>query len=444
MRPADDRAILITDGNRKQDQGRQETFGMQTIKPGLTTLSDALDIAFAEVPVMTPSEERPISDCYGAILRKDVIAQVSVPSVDNSAMDGYALRHADLAAIDGPVSVVGASLAGHPYDGTLPTGCAIRIATGAAIPDGADCVIIQENVKANADETIIEIDADVIARTSLHQNIRWLGEDIKTGDTVLKAGTILRPQDIAIAAGQGFGSLSVARPLKVAVFSTGDELAKPGDPLPPGGIYDSNRFAMIGMLRSIGCEVTDLGLLTDNFDVLQNALASAAKSHDVIMTSGGVSVGKADLLKPVVESLGEITAWKLAIKPGKPLMRGKIGDCLVIGLPGNPVSVLVSGLIYVLPLLRHAMGADHSKLAPTRIPVRAGFDFKRGTGRREWLRARLEQNDDGEFEAIAFSSTSSGMLSSMVWAEGLIELPENCGQVSKGDQVLYLPLQGLQ
>ncbi|WP_417836445.1 gephyrin-like molybdotransferase Glp [Thalassospira tepidiphila] len=417
---------------------------MQTIKPGLTTLSDALDIAFAEVPVMTPSEERPISDCYGAILRKDLVAQVSVPSVDNSAMDGYALRHADLTAIDGPVSVVGASLAGHPYDGTLRTGCAIRIATGAAIPDGADCVIIQENVTANADETIIEIDADVIARTSLHQNIRWLGEDIKTGDTVLKAGIILRPQDIAIAAGQGFGSLSVARPLKVAVFSTGDELAKPGDPLPPGGIYDSNRFAMIGMLRSIGCEITDLGLLADNFDVLQNALSSAAKSHDVIMTSGGVSVGKADLLKPVVDSLGEITAWKLAIKPGKPLMRGKIGDCLVIGLPGNPVSVLVSGLLYVLPLLRHAMGADHSKLAPTRIPVRAGFDFKRGTGRREWLRARLVQNDDGEFEAIAFSSTSSGMLSSMVWAEGLIELPENCGQVSKGDQVLYLPLQGLQ
>jgi len=417
---------------------------MQVTKPGLTTLSDALDIAFAEVPVMTTAEERPISACYGAILRQDVVAQVFVPSVDNSAMDGYALRHADLAAIEGPVSVTGVSLAGHPFAGTLPWGAAVRIATGAAIPDGADCVIIQENVAANADETVIEIDADVIARTRLHQNIRWQGEDIKAGAPVLQAGSILRPQDIAIAAGQGFGSLSVARPLKVAVFSTGDELAIPGHPLPPGGIYDSNRFAMIGMLRSIGCEVTDLGLLADDFDVLQGALADAVQSHDVIMTSGGVSVGKADLLKPVVESLGEITAWKLAIKPGKPLLRGKIEDCLVIGLPGNPVSVLVSGLLYVLPLLRHAMGASHSQLSPTRIPVRAGFEFKRGTGRREWLRARLMQNDDGEFEAVAFPSTSSGMLSSMVWAEGLIELPENCGQVSKGDQVLYLPLQGLQ
>lgn len=417
---------------------------MQTTKPELTTLSDALNIAFVEVPVMTPAEERPISACYGAVLRQDVVAQVSVPSVDNSAMDGYALRQADLAAIDGPVSVVGVSLAGHPFEGSLPTGAAIRIATGAAIPDGADCVIIQENITANADETVIEIDVDVMTRTSLHQNIRWKGEDIKAGDTILQAGAILRPQDIAIAAGQGFGSLLVARALKVAVFSTGDELAVPGDPLPPGGIYDSNRFAMIGMLRSIGCEVTDLGLLADDFDVLQDALANAAQSHDVIMTSGGVSVGKADLLKPVVESLGQITAWKLAIKPGKPLMRGKIGECLVIGLPGNPVSVLVSGLLYVLPLLRHAMGASRSQLAPTRIPVRAGFDFKRGTGRREWLRARLVQNDDGEPEAIAFPSTSSGMLSSMVWAEGLIELPENCGQVAKGDQVVYLPLQGLQ
>ncbi len=417
---------------------------MQNTKPGLTLLSEALDIAFSEVPVHRDVEDRFLTDCYGAVLRQDVTARVSVPSVDNSAMDGYALRFADLAAINGPVDVVGTSLAGHPYEGILPDRCAIRIATGAAIPDGADCVIIQENVSANAAETCIEISSDVIARTVLHQNIRWAGEDISQGDIVLKAGAILRPQDVAIAAGQGYGSLKVSRPLRVAVFSTGDELAKPGDPLPPGGIYDSNRFAMIGMLRETGCVVTDLGLLADDFDVLRNALQDAANSHDVVMTSGGVSVGKADLLKPVVDQLGEITAWKLAIKPGKPLMRGKIGDCLVIGLPGNPVSVLVSGLLYVMPLLRHVMGADKSQTVPVRMPVRAGFEFSRGTGRREWLRARLIQNDDGEFEAEAFASTSSGMLSSMVWAEGLVEIPEDCGKVSKGDVVLYLPLRGLQ
>ncbi|WP_033069519.1 gephyrin-like molybdotransferase Glp [Thalassospira australica] len=417
---------------------------MQNIKPGLTTLSDALAIAFSDVAIMAKTEERLISDCFGAVLREDVVAGVAVPSVDNSAMDGYALRHSDLGSLDRSVPVVGVSLAGHPYAGTLPKGAAVRIATGAAIPEGADCVVIQENVTVNSDETVIVIKQDVLDRTAVYQNIRWAGEDIKTGDVVLRAGTVLRPQDIAVVAGQGRGTLKVAKPLRVAVFSTGDELSKPGDPLPPGGIYDSNRFAMIGMLRDIGCSVTDLGLLADDFDVLQNALASAAKDHDVLMTSGGVSVGKADVLKPVVEQLGEITAWKLAIKPGKPLMRGKIGDCLVIGLPGNPVSVLVSGLLYVAPLLRHAMGANHAQLEPTRMPVRAGFDFTRMTGRREWLRARLVQNDDGAFEAIAFASTSSGMLSSMVWADGLIELPENCGQVKRGDEVLYLPLRGLQ
>ena len=417
---------------------------MQTIKPGLTALSDALDIAFAEVGIVQDVEQRPLDDCFGAVLRRDVIAKVAVPSVDNSAMDGYALRFADLANMTGAIDVIGSSMAGHPFEGTLPKGKAIRIATGAAIPNGADCVIIQENVSANADETIIEIRDDVIARTQLAQNIRRAGEDIKQGAVVLSSGRVLRPQDIAIAAGQGLGALAVARPLSVAVFSTGDELAKPGDPLPPGGIYDSNRFAMIGMLRNIGCKVTDLGLLTDDFDVLHDALDNAAKAHDVIMTSGGVSVGRADLLKPVVDQLGEIHAWKLAIKPGKPLMRGKIGDCLVLGLPGNPVSVLVAGLLFAMPLLRHMMGADRAQTVPVRMPVRAGFDFKRGPGRREWLRARLVQSDDGAFEAIAFNSTSSGMLSSMVWADGLIEIPEDCGQVSVGDQVVYLPLRGLQ
>lgn len=417
---------------------------MQEMKPGLTPLSEALEIAFSEVSIRDDVEERPLTMCYGAVLREDVIARVSVPSVDNSAMDGYALRFADLSQLDGAVEVAGASLAGHPYVGTIPEGRAIRMATGAAIPDGADCVIIQENVRANEDESRIEIASDVIARTKLHQNIRWAGEDIQSGDVVLKAGMVLRPQDIAIAAGQGFASLKVARPLRVAVFSTGDELAKPGDPLPPGGLYDSNRFAMIGMLRDIGCDVTDLGLQADDFDVLCDAMGDAAKTHDVVMTSGGVSVGKADLLKPVVDHLGEITAWKLAIKPGKPLMRGKIGECLVIGLPGNPVSVLVSGLLYVMPLLRHVMGAEKSQTVPVRIPVPAGFDFRRGTGRREWLRARLVQRQDGAFEAVTFPSTSSGMLSSMVWAEGLIEIPEDCGAVSRGDTVLYLPLRGLQ
>ncbi|RCK33260.1 molybdopterin biosynthesis protein [Thalassospira xiamenensis] len=417
-------------------------------QPGLTRLEDALRIAFDEVAVRAPVIEAPLTDCYGAILRKDIVARVDVPSADNSAMDGYAFYHADLQEFVGKgdvqITVGGVSLAGHPFAGKIPRGQAIRIATGAAIPEGADCIIIQENVAANADETLLTVSQDVVAKTRQHQHVRRRGEDVATGAVILPAGKRLRPQDIAVAAGQGYQSVPVSKPLSVAVFSTGDELAKPGDPLPPGGVYDSNRFAMIGMLRACGCAVTDLGLLADDFDVLKTALKGAAQTHDVIMTSGGVSVGKADLLKPVVDSLGEIQAWKLAIKPGKPLMRGRIGDCVVIGLPGNPVSVMVSGLLYAMPLLSHMMGASDDVCAPLRLPAIAGFDFKRGTGRREWLRARLVQDDDGQWVAMPYHSASSGMLSSMVWAEGLIEIAEDCGQVRTGDQVLYLPFGGLQ
>lgn len=420
-------------------------------QPGLTPLSEALKLACDQVVVSSHTRDLPLEHCYGAILRKDVIARVNVPSVDNSAMDGYAVRLADMqdiAASAGTdaviVKVAGASLAGHPFKGTIPVGQAIRIATGAAIPDGADCVIIQENVQADAEESEIRISPERLGTQKLHQHIRRAGEDVKEGDVILSAGKRLRPQDVSVAAGQGYGHLTVAKPLRVAVFSTGDELAVPGDPLPPGGIYDSNRFSMIGMLRAAGCDVTDLGLLADDFDVLQAALGDASAEHDVIMTSGGVSVGKADLLKPVVDSLGEIQAWKLAIKPGKPLMRGRIGDCLVIGLPGNPVSVMVSCLLYAVPLLLHISGARAEDQNPVRFQVPAGFEMNRGTGRREWLRGRLHRNGNGELTAIAYRSSSSGMLSSMVWAEGLIEIAEDRGEIKMGEMVDYLPFGGLQ
>ncbi|MDP2698112.1 gephyrin-like molybdotransferase Glp [Thalassospira sp.] len=417
-------------------------------QPGLTPLDMALTCACDEVAVSNAVQTRPLTDCFGAVLRRDVIARVDVPSVDNSAMDGYALRYDDLRDVGGASDLVfpveGASLAGHPFEGTIPAGCAIRIATGASIPVGADTVVMQENIIANDDESEITITADAARNIRRQDHIRRAGEDVRSGAVVLAAGKRLRPQDVAVAAGQGYESLDVARPLKVAVFSTGDELAIPGDPLPPGGLYDSNRFAIIGMLRAAGCDVTDLGLLRDDFDVLKSALAGAAQSHDVIMTSGGVSVGKADLLKPVVDSLGAIHAWKLAIKPGKPLMRGQIGDCVVIGLPGNPVSVMVSALLYAVPLLLHMMGARAEDQMVVRLPVIAGFDLRRSTGRQEWLRARLERDEDGQWRAMPFRSPSSGMLSSMVWAEGLIEIAADRGAVSAGERVDYLPFGGLQ
>lgn len=415
---------------------------------GLTPLDVALRLACEQVPVCDLTETRGLTDCYGAILREDVIASVNVPSADNSAMDGYALRLADLARLPKTgaltLPVAGVSLAGHPFVGDIPVGRAIRIATGASIPQGVDAVIIQENVTANEDESEIRVEREALDRLRQGDNIRRAGEDVKKGTVVLPAGKRLRPQDIAVAAGQGRADLAVTRPLRVAVFSTGDELAAPGGDLPPGGIYDSNRFAMIGMMRAIGCDVTDLGLLRDDFSLLLAALSEAAQNHDVILTSGGVSVGKADLLKPVVDSIGEIHAWKLAIKPGKPLMRGRIGDCLVLGLPGNPVSVMVSGLLYAVPLLLHMMGTRSEDREAPRFPVAAGFALKRKPGRREWLRARLHRNGNGEFVALPFHSSSSGVLSSMVWAEGLIELAENRTSVEQGAIVDYIPFAGLQ
>tara|TARA_R110001583_G_scaffold195345_1_gene372051 strand:- start:41734 stop:43065 length:1332 start_codon:yes stop_codon:yes gene_type:complete len=417
-------------------------------KPGLTPIDVALARACEQVAVCAQTENRPLTDCYGAILRENVIAAINVPSVDNSAMDGYALRLDDIAAMPDTgalsIPVAGVSLAGHPFGREMPIGRAVRIATGAAIPAGADAVIIQENVTVNDDESEIRIEREAVNRLRRGDNIRRAGEDVTAGNVVLAAGKRLRPQDVAVAAGQGKNSLMVAKSLRVAVFSTGDELAVPGDALPPGGIYDSNRFAMIGMMRAIGCEVTDLGLLRDDFAVLQSALGDAAQNHDVILTSGGVSVGKADLLKPVVDSLGEIHAWKLAIKPGKPLMRGKIGDCLVLGLPGNPVSVMVSGLLFAVPLLLHMMGARREDRTPVRFGVPAGFALKRSTGRREWLRARLHRNGNGQWVALPFRSSSSGVLTSMVWAEGLIELAENRDAVGHGDLVDYIAFAGLQ
>ncbi|WP_114088130.1 gephyrin-like molybdotransferase Glp [Thalassospira profundimaris] len=417
-------------------------------QPGLTPLDVALRLACEQVPVSDLIETRELTECHGAILREDVIAAINVPSVDNSAMDGYALRMADLALLPQTgaltLPVAGVALAGHPFIDEIPTGRVVRIATGAAIPHGADAVIIQENVAASADESEIRIERAVIERVRQGDNIRRAGEDVKQGTVLLPAGKRLRPQDVAVAAGQGRAHLVVARPLRVAVFSTGDELAAPGGELPPGGIYDSNRFAMIGMMRAIGCDVTDLGLLRDDFAVLQAALSEAADNHDVILTSGGVSVGKADLLKPVVDSLGSIEAWKLAIKPGKPLMRGRIGDCLVLGLPGNPVSVMVSGLLYAVPLLLHMMGARIEDRAIVRFPMPAGFNLKRRTGRREWLRARLHRNGNGQMVALPFHSSSSGVLSSMVWAEGLIELAEDRAGVQQGEIVDYIPFAGLQ
>ncbi|MBE2293921.1 MAG: molybdopterin molybdotransferase MoeA, partial [Phycisphaerales bacterium] len=407
----------------------------------LLTLGEALAAALNTVHPMQATERVSLLEAYGRVLAADLSARLEVPPHDNSAMDGFALYRADLQA-DGPtrLPVVGQALAGHPYAEVVPRGTAVRITTGAVIPEGPDAVIMQEHCMIAADESEIRIQPEIAARLKLGENIRRRGEDVRVGTVLLASGLRLRPQDVALAAGQGIAELTVRRRPRIAVASTGDELHEPGATLPPGAIHESNRYLLIGLLRRLGCAVTDLGILRDQWDVVLPALREAAATHDVLLTSGGVSVGTADLIKDAIAELGTVELWRLAVKPGKPVTFGRIQNCLVLGLPGNPVSVMVSFLQFARPLLLKRMGAQPSEAL--RIRVKADFQFRRKPGRREWLRARLRPDAGGSFVASIYPSNSSGVLSSLSWADGLIELAEDCAGVMPGDVVDYLPFSG--
>ena len=408
----------------------------------LLTLAEALTAALHRIQPLRETVSVPLLDAYGRILAADVVARLDVPPHDNSAMDGFALYRGDLqtdAATRLPV--VGQSLAGHPYVGTVPPGTVVRITTGGVMPTGPDAVIMQEQCAVAPDRSWIEVVPAVAARLQPGENIRRCGEDVQAGTVLLPRGLRLRPQDVALAAGQGIAALEVVRPLRVAVASTGDELHAPGVALPPGAIYESNRYTLIGFLRRLGCAVTDLGILRDERARLLTAFQDAAASHDVVLTSGGVSVGTADLVKDVIAELGEIAFWRLAIKPGKPVAFGQIQDCMVIGLPGNPVSVMVTLLMFARLLLLKRMGAVPAE--PLRLRVTADFSFRCKPGRREWLRVRLRNDATRGPLASLYRSNSSGALSSLSWAEGLVELPEDCSGIALGDTVDYLPFSSL-
>lgn len=324
----------------------------------LLTLAEALNTARTLIQPIRDTETVALPEAYDRVLATDLAAQCDAPPHDNSAMDGFALHQADLQpGKPTRLPIVGQALAGHPYSGAVPCGAAVRITTGGLIPDGPDVVIMQEHCFIAPDQSGIEIDAATSARIERGDNIRRRGEDVRAGTVLLAGGQRLRPQDVALAAGQGIAALEVVRRLRVAVASTGDELCEPGRALPPGAIYESNRYALIGLLRRWGCAVTDLGILRDDRETLRTAFHDAAASHDVVLTSGGVSVGTADWVKAVIAELGNIEFWRLAIKPGKPVAFGRIQDCLVLGLPGNPVSVLVTFLMFARPLLLARMGA---------------------------------------------------------------------------------------
>ena len=361
----------------------------------------------------------------GRVLAVAQHSTINQPPMDNSGMDGYALRAANVPAAGTrlPVSQrIPAGNVGHE----LAPGTAARIFTGAPLPPGADTVVMQELCEHDGDYVIV----NTVPR--LGEAVRRMGEDIAVGDMILPAGLRLTPQAVALAASVGLAQLPVLRRVKVAVFSTGSELVMPGEPLPPGGIYNSNRFMLRGLLAALGCEIEDFGIVPDRLDATREVLRRAAEGHDLILTSGGVSVGEEDHVKPAVEAEGSLDMWKIAMKPGKPLAYGHVHGAAFIGLPGNPVSSFVTFLMMVRPFLLATQGVR--EVAPAALMLRADFDWPRPDRRREFLRARM--NAQGGVEL--FANQGSAALNSTVWANGLVDIPADTA-IARGEVVRFLP-----
>jgi molybdopterin molybdotransferase len=373
----------------------------------------------------------------GRVLAADVVSPMRVPAHDNSAMDGYAVRSQDLST-DGEVTlkVIGTSFAGVVFDGAIGTGQCIRIMTGAKIPEGADTVVIQEHVQAEGDTVRIG------TGHRKGQNLRRAGEDVDVGQTVLRPGTWIRPADLGLIASLGIAELAVYRRLRVAFFSTGDELRSIGTPLEEGQIYDSNRYTIYGMLTRLGCEVIDMGVVRDDPDLLEAAFRQAAAMADVVITSGGVSVGEADFTKDLLDRLGEVLFWKIAMKPGRPLAYGRIGEAHFFGLPGNPVSVMVTFYEFVRDALLVLMGrTDITPLPTFQVPCLSAL--KKAPGRTEFQRGYLFQDESGGWKVRVRGDQGSGILRSMSEANCFIVLPESQGNVTPGALVEVQLMEGL-
>jgi len=391
--------------------------------------------AFLE-PV-TAVERLSIRAALGRVLAEEVISPVNVPQHDNSAMDGYAVRFDDLKQDDeATLKVIGTAFAGKPFDGSVGPGQAVRIMTGAVIPQGADTVIQQERAKASGDQVAV---APV---TKKGTNTRSAGEDLRQGEPALKRGQPLRPAEIGLLASLGIGEVSVYRKLRVAFFSTGDELVPVGSPLGAGQIYDSNRYTIYGMLTRLGCDVLDMGVIRDDPKAVERAFDDAAQSADVLITSGGVSVGEADYVKQILERLGEVLFWKIAMKPGRPLAYGRIGRAHFFGLPGNPVAVMVTFYQFVRDALLYLQGQIMVAPLPT-LKVTCTSAIKKAPGRTEFQRGILTRAADGQWTVRTTGDQGSGILSSMSQADCFIVLPTDAGNLPAGAVVDVQLLEGL-
>ncbi len=400
----------------------------------LLSVDEALDFLLNQAHAVAAVEEVLTLDALGRVLAEAQVSSISVPPLDNSAMDGYAVRAADLNA-DGdtrlPVTQrIPAGTVGSP----LQAQSAARIFTGAPIPPGADAVVMQEDT--TQDGGIVTIHRALASGN----NVRRAGEDIAPGSTVLQAGVRLGPQHLGLAASVGLARLPVYRRLKIATFFTGDEIVMPGQALAPGQIYNSNRFTLNGLLQAMGFDVVDLGIVPDDLEATVGVLARAASLADVILTSGGVSVGEEDHVKAAVERLGEIALWRISMKPGKPLAFGHIENASFIGLPGNPVSVFVTFCVFARPFLLRKQGVMN--ITPRGFWVDAGFDWPRPDRRREYLRARIVPGEVGVSRAEIYSHQGSGVLTSTVWGEGLIDVAAGVS-IARGDRVWFMPFSEL-
>lgn len=398
----------------------------------LMPLDGALELLAERLGPVRGREKVALAGAAGRILAADIGALTDVPPHDNSAVDGYALFFDDLDPdAETRLPVTGRVPAGGALGRPGRNGEAIRIFTGAPMPDGPDTVMMQEDCREDGGDVIV---APGISRGA---NWRKKGEDVRKGDTILRAGRRLSPQDIGLAATAGHREIEVYEALRVAVFSTGDEVREPGDDLPAGAIYDANRHMLVAALHGLGCRVDDLGILPDDRATIAGALGDAARTHDLILTSGGVSVGDEDHVRAAVEAGGSLHFWRLAIKPGRPIAMGQVGGTPIVGLPGNPGAVLITFLLIARPIILMLSGAGPS--SPTRFQVRAAFDHKKKSGRREFVRAKLETDEDGVLVVRKSGVGGAGILSALVGADGLVDLPEDLTYLKSGSTVDFLP-----
>ncbi|WP_245294044.1 gephyrin-like molybdotransferase Glp [Methylobrevis pamukkalensis] len=399
------------------------------------THEEAVALILARVPAVAGTERVPVEAAVGRVLAEDIHAPRDVPLTDTSAVDGWAFAHADYAASN-RLPVSRRIMAGRAAPDALATGTAARIFTGAAMPEGADTVAMQEDCRA--EETADGLVVVVPPGLRPGANRRRAGEDLVAGALVARAGTGLRPQDLAAIGSLGLAEISVTRRLRVALCSTGDEIVRPGGPIRPGEVYDSNHVLLASLFSRIDADVDDLGILPDDAGSVRAALATAAASHDLVLTSGGTSRGEGDHVADAVDALGHRHLWHLAVKPGRPLSFGQIGDCLFLGLPGNPVAALVGFLLYGQPLLARLSG--RAWRPPVRYPLPAAFAIpSRKTGRREFLRGILITRPDGSLAVDKYARDGSGLITGLRAADGLVEIPEQATSVVEGATVAFIP-----